>query len=108
MTTSTTLSDADHVVPAVGRWAAGLAMFAFVLHLFAITSRIPTLTIGGLIGSILLAALVFFLSLKTYVDIKGTPYRVLRTVYLLLTMTAVVGGLLMVKELLLVLAPTIQ
>lgn len=107
MTTSTSLSDADHVVPPIGRWAAGLAMFAFALHLFAITSRIPTLTIGGLIVSIALAALVFFLSLKTYVDIKGTPFRALRTVYLLLTLTAVVGGLLMAKELLLVLAPTI-
>ena len=107
MNTSMSLQDPDHVVPRVGRWAAGLAMLAFAVHLFAITARIPTLTVGGLTLSIVLAALVFFLSVKTYVAIKGTPFRALRTIYLLLSLTAVLGGLLMLKELLLVLAPTI-
>ena len=107
MTTSTPFPDEEHVVPRVGRWAAGLALLAFALHLFAITARIPTLVTWGLVLSIVLAAGVFFLALKTYRDVKGTPFRALRTFYLLLTVTAVLGGLLMLKELLLVLHPTI-
>ena len=100
MTNSIAPSESERVVPRTGRWAAGLALLAFGVHLFACTSRIPSLMIGGLVVAIVLAALVFSLSLKTYVSTKDGPFSALRTFYLLLTLVAVVGGLLMLRELL--------
>ena len=99
-----TASPPDHaVMPRLGHWAAGLALLAFGLHLFAITSRIPTLTAVGLVVAILLTVAVFVLSLKTYVRAKGMPFPAVRTFFLLLTVAAPVAGILMLKELLTVL-----